>query len=435
MIKHPLPGLVGVTGPLLERVHVPSALRYPEFRNYWLGLVASVTGYQMLALFSLGWLISNVLTNDARYLGYMSTAIAVPGIGLNLFGGVLADKLNPKRLLGLTQFTTGAVVVGLAAPTMLEVVNEWHVLAAAFLIGSIQAFDNPTRQSIFPRLVERKALPSAIALNSAVWTGTRIFGPLLAGVIIGRVSISAAIFVSAGGFIVLSLVSQTLRPSPVQRATGSVLKEMMTGFLFIRKSHIFSLLIGMTFFNAVFGMSYVFLMPVFADEVLEVGPEKIGWLMGVAGLGALTGIMISANLTRSRHKGWLLIGGAVGFGVFLILFAIASDSKQYGLSMAMLFLADLCMSIYLMMVMTTLHALVPDQYRGRVMGFYSITWSLVALGGLQSSQIAHHIGAPVAVAIGGALVIAFAIGVAVGSRRIRAICAPDEGSPALEPAR
>ena len=147
---------MGVTGPLLERVHVPSALRYPEFRNYWLGLVASVTGYQMLALFSLGWLISNVLTNDARYLGYMSTAIAVPGIGLNLFGGVLADKLNPKRLLGLTQFTTGAVVVGLAAPTMLEVVNEWHVLAAAFLIGSIQAFDNPTRQSIFPRLVEAK---------------------------------------------------------------------------------------------------------------------------------------------------------------------------------------------------------------------------------------------------------------------------------------
>ena len=421
MIKTPVPRLVGVTASLRERVRVPSALRYPDFRNYWFGLLASVTGYQMLVMFSLGWLIRNELTGDTRYLGYMSTALAVPAIILGLFGGVFADKLNAKRLLGLAQFATAAVVFALAVMTALDIVTRWHVLVAAFLVGAMQAFDNPTRQSIFPRLVERKALYSAVALNSSVWTGTRIFAPAIAGVIVGQTDISTAIFISAAGFLILSLASQMIRVPHAERARGSVLKEMGAGFAFIRRNRIFSILIGMTFFNSFFGMSYVFLMPAFADEVLEVGPEKIGLLIGAAGIGALVGILISANLGKFRYKGWLLIGGAIVSGAFLILFALTSSSKLYEASLVMLFLADMGMSTYLMMVMTTLQVLVPDQFRGRVMGFYATTWSMIPLGGLLSSQVAYYIGAPVAVAIGGALVVAFALTIAVGSRRVRAL--------------
>ena len=426
MIKTPLPRLVGAAAPLVDRVHVPSALRYTDFRNYWFGMVASVTGYQMLVLFSLGWLIFD-LTGDRRSLGYMSVAIAVPAIALNLFGGVLADKLNPKRLLGLVQFSTAIVVAVLAVGKLLDVVNEWHVLTAAFLIGTMQAFDNPTRQSMFARLVGREALSNAVALNSSAWTGTRIFAPAIAGIIISRIDISAAIFISAGGFLVLSLVSQTLRPSPVERARGRVFQEMTVGFTFIKGSPLFSILIGMTFFISFFGVSYVFLMPVLAREVLEVGADKMGWLMGAAGIGALTGIIIAANLIRSRYKGWLLVGGAISFGIFLILFAITARAQLYGLSMLTLFLGDMGISIYLMMVMTTLQAQVPDHFRGRVMGFFSITWSLAALGGLQSSQIAHYLSPPAAVAIGGALVATLALGVALFSRRIRALGGGDEG--------
>ena len=381
----------------------------------------------MLVLFSLGWLIRNELTGDTRYLGYMSTAIAVPAVLLNLFGGVLADKLNPKRLIGLTQITTAAIAFGLAMLTMRDIVNEWHVLAAAFLIGAVQALDNPARQSIFPRLIERQALFNAVALNSSVWTGTRIFAPALAGVIVGLADISMGIFISAAGFLVLGLVSSTLRPSPVERASGSMFKGMMEGFSFIKGTPIFSVLIGMTFFNAMFGMSYVFLMPAFAEEVLDVGPGKLGVLMGAAGLGALVGILISANLVRARYKGWLLIGGAAFFGIFLILFGIVANAGQYELSMVMLFLGDMGGSIYLMMVMTTLQAQVPDQIRGRVMGFYSITWSIIPLGGLQASQVAHYASAPIAVIIGGALVVAFAFGIALTSRRVRTLGGSDEG--------
>ena len=421
MAKNPLPHLAGPTTPLLERLRIPSALRYREFRNYWLGMLASVTGYQMLVMFSLGWLIRIELTGDTRYLGYMSIAIAVPAVVLNLFGGVFADKLNPKRLLWLTQFGSAMIVGGLGLLVALDMVQIWHVLVAGFLLGSVQAFDNPTRQSIFPRLVDREALPNAVALTSSLWTGTRIFAPLVAGVIIGQAEISVAIFVSALGFLALAVVSRGLTFTMPERARGRVLHEMMMGFMFIKSTPIFFILIGMTFFNGMFGMSYVYLMPVFAKEVFHVGPEKIGLLMGAAGVGSLIGIVAMANLGRVRRKGWVLIGGAALFGAFLIVFAFTSRADLYWVSMAVLFFSDLFASVFLMAAMTTLHTLVPDQFRGRVMGIYGISWALVTLGGLQVSFIAHYGSAPLAVGIGGSLVVTFSLGVALFSSRLRSL--------------
>ena len=382
-------------------------------------MLVSVTGYQALVLFSLGWLISHQLDGDPRYLGYMATALAVPAIGLALVGGVFADKLDSKRLLGLTQITLALVVAGLALLTAFDVVNQWHVLAAAFLVGAIGAFDNPVRQTIFPRLIEPTALPSAVALNSAIWTGTRIYAPFMAGIIIGRTDTAVAIFVSAAGFLALALIAQTLKPRPTQPAGQGVLEEMASGFAYILHRPLFSTLISMTFFMAAFGASYVFLMPVFADEVLKVSAEKIGYLMGAAGVGALAGIALGANLVGSRHRGRVLLAGGFPFGAFLMLFALVSHLGLYKTSMAVLLLADMSFSIYLMVVITTLQSLVPDRLRGRVMGIFSVTWSLVPLGALVSSQITHYQSAPVAVAIGGGLVAACASGVGLMSRRVR----------------
>ena len=175
----------------------------------------------------------------------------------------------------------------------------------------------------------------------------------------------------------------------------------------------------MTFFNSLFGMSYIFLMPVFAKEVMEVGAQKIAWLMGSSGVGAVAGIFVVANMGRFQSRGWLLVGGAVFFGTFLIIFAVTSHLQMYGLSMVILFVAGFANSVYLLSVMTALHRLVPDHFRGRVMGFYSITWSMAPLGGLQANFIAHYVNAPVAVALGGALVCAFALAVGLGNRRGR----------------
>lgn len=421
MAKTPLAHPAGPTTPLFGMLRVPSALKSREFRNYWFGMLGSVSGYQMLVMFSMGWLIRIELTDDTRYLGYLSTAIAVPQVVFNLPGGVFADKLNPKRLLWYTQFSSAIIVAGLGLLTALEVVEAWHVLVAGFLIGAVQAFDNPTRMSIFPHLVERKAIPSAVALTGSIWTGSRIFAPLAAGFIIGQADISLSIFISALGFFTLAVVSRGLNFTLPERAHGKVLEEMLMGFVFIKKTPIFLSLIGMTYFTGMFGMSYVFLMPVFAEEVFDVGAEKIVLLMGAAGLGALIGIIVMANLGKARRKGWVLIGGATLFGVFLSIFGVTSNAEMYWASMAVLFFSDLFASVFLMSVMTTLHTLVPDQFRGRVMGIYGITWALVSLGGLQVSFIAHYGSAPLAVAINGGLVVAFSLGVALFNGHVRSL--------------
>ena len=423
MVKTAIPGLIEATAPLRDRLHVPVAFKYRDYRNYWFALLASVVGYQMLVNFSLLWLVYD-LTEDARYEGYVGASIAVPAIALNLFGGVFADKLNTKRLLGLTQFIKAALVIVLGVLVLRDLINVWHILGIASLIGAVQAFDGPSRQSLYPRLVDKSALPNAVALNSLLWTGTRIVSPAIAGIIIGRSSISVAILVSAAGFLALAFVSQTLTLPAMDRARGTLFKEMFEGFLFIKRTPIFAYLIGMTFFNSIFGMSYIFLMPVFANEVLDVGAEKIGWLMGASGAGAVTGVLVSTALGRSQSKGWLIIGGAVLFGASLGLFGLVAHLNLYKVSMVVLFGVGAFNSAYQIAVLTTLQLLVPNNFRGRVMGFYGMAWSMTALGALQSGQISHYFNASAAVAIGGGLVIVFALGVAAVSSRVRSIGAP-----------
>ena len=424
MLKAPQHSDTEAASPIRRRIHLPPALTYPGYRNYWLALLASVTGYQMLINFSLLWLIYDI-TQDARYEGYVGLSIAIPAIVLNLFGGVFADKLDPRRLVGVAQVTTATVAVGLAVLVIQDVANQWHVLAAAFVIGSMQAFDTPSRQSIWPRLVAREAIPSAVALNSVVWTGTRIVAPTIAGVIIGLTDISAAILVSATGFYILGVVVQTLKVKPSERATGRMFKEMLVGFMFIKNSPIFSFLIGMTFFNGMFGMSFIFLMPVFAKEVLEVGAEKIGLLLGASGIGALLGTFIAASMGRHLYSAKALLGGGAMFGVFLMIFALVTQLGSYELSLVVLFFVGVFNTIYLMSVMTHLQSRVPDNFRGRVMGIYTMTWSMTALGAFQSSFITHYISAPAAIAIGGALVMGFALGPAMANKEIRTLSAPD----------
>ena len=414
------PSTTEVASPGKRRLQLPPALRYRSFRNYWLALLASVTGYQMLVNFSLLWLIYDI-THDARFEGYVGLSIAIPAIGLNLFGGVFADRLDPRRLVGIAQFLTATVAVTLAVLVMTGMVNQWHVLAAAFLFGSTQAFDTPSRQSIWPRLVGREALPNAVALNSVIWTGTRIVAPTIAGIIIGRINIAAAVLVSATGFYILSVVVQTLKLPPSDRIAGSVFQQMLAGFAFIKENPVFMYLIGMTFFNGMFGMSYIFLMPVFAKEVLDVGAEKTGWLLGASGAGALTGTLIAANMGSRLCDAKPLMGGSILFALFLMAFGVVTHFGSYELGLLVLFFAGCSNNIYLMSVMVNLQTRVPDRFRGRVMGFYTITWSMTALGAFQASFFAHYISPPAAVAIGGALVIAFVLGPALVNKEIRSL--------------
>ena len=404
------------------RLQMFTALRHSGFRRFWIGMVASVLGFQIMTV-AQGWLIY-VLTDSKLALGYVGLAAGLPAIALNLFGGVIADKVNQRRLLIATQTTSSMVMLALAILTLTGLVEPWHIITSAFLIGSVQAFDTPTRQSLFPHLIDREDMLNAVALNSMVWQGTRVIGPAIGGVIIGtRLGVAPGFFAPFLGFLIMAVMIATLKLPPIKRAEGaSFFHDMAQGINFVRTNTIFAFLISMTFFNSIFGMSYIFILPVFARDIFNVGELGLGVLHAASGAGALLGTLITASLGNFQRKGWLILGGAVLFGTFLILFAVTGSLfKFFPLSLVFIFCAGVSTSIYMITIMSTLQLMVPNELRGRVMGIYGMTWSLLPVGAMQSGAVAEYTSAPLAVAVGGAAVIFFAIVMGLSIRQVRTL--------------
>jgi MFS family permease len=404
-----------------------TALRYPHFRRFWLGNLGAVSGQQMMWV-AQGWLIYQ-LTDSPVYLGYVGLATALPAIVLNLAGGVTADRLDQRKVILITQIITSATVFILATLTALEVVQVWQILAVAFTSGCMQAFNNPARQSIYPSLVDRKDLMNAVALNSMVWQGTRIVAPATGGALIAIFGIATGMYVCAFGFLILGLAVIGL-PAPKKRerpAGASVFGELATGLSFIRAHFIFTFLIGMSFFNSFFGFSVQQMMPVFARDILDVGSWGQGVMMSTTGIGAMVGILTVGFLGDTERKGMLVIGGATLFGSFIILFA---NSGFFPISLVFLFFMGAFGSIYMITVQTSLQMRVPDELRGRVMGIYGVTHNLGPLGAMQAGLLASTFSAPIALTIGGAAIILFALGVAYSRREVRSLQASPVGAAA-----
>ena len=401
------------------RPALPPALRYPAFRAYWLGLLASVSGYQMFRV-GLFWLIY-VETGSPWSLGFVAVANAVPGIFFNLFGGVFADKMDKRLLVMCTQATNAFFIFILATLTILGQVQPWHIMAISFLAGAVEAFDTPARQALYPHLIDRRVMMSAVALNSIVWQSTRIIAPAVAGFIIDLVNTGVAFYVSGAGFLTMAVVMIFLRVPPIPKGSrGNPAQDMLEGLKFIRRNSIFAILIGLTFFNTFFGMSYQVLMPVFARDILEQGARGQGLLLGAGGAGAMLITFWFGAQPTVRHKGPLIIGGAVVFGCLVTSFGLTTQLfTSFALAMTIMFAMGIFTSMYMISIQSSLQMMVPDQMRGRVMGFYGMTWSIMPLGGMQASALAVFIGAPFAVAIGGLAVVAFALGPALMNSKLR----------------
>ena len=384
-------------------------------------MLVSVSGFQMFRA-AQAWFVYE-LTGSPLFLGYAAAASAAPGIVFNLFGGVFADKLDKRLLVMATQAANAGLILLLGIMTLLDVVEVWHVLVIVFLSGSVEAFDTPARQAIYPHLIDRRAMMSAVALNSSVWSGNRIVAPAIAGFIIALTNMETSFFVAAFCFAVMAVVMVFLKvPAIPQGGRGNPIQDMFEGLSFIGRNSIFSFLIGMTFFNSFFGMAYVFLMPMFAQDSLGLGAGEYGTLLSAGGIGSLLVTLWLGSRRDTRYKGLLIIGGAVLFGISLIVFGVTSRYiGSFELALAILFLMGAVTSTYMISIQSSLQMMVPDRMRGRVMGFYGMTWSIMPLGGLQAGALANiaFIGAPFAVVIGGLAVAAFAVGPALLNGKVR----------------
>ena len=419
---------------------LPPALSHAPYRRYWAGAIASVAGYS-LVYFTQGWLIHE-LTPSPLYLGLVAAANAVPAFLLTFVGGVYADRLDRRMVIFGSQLILAALAAIMAAINFFDVVEPWHIIAIAAAVGTVSAFDFPARQAFYPSLVDRRDLTSAVAMNALVWQGVRVVAPAAAGFLVAAISTSAVFVIGAMGFgvmaVLLLAVRPLLRPGPPisdretegespdasrKNATG----ELTEGLDFVRKKPEFRFLIGMVMFSSFFGTGYLVLMPVFAVDILDVGARGLDWMLAASGLGSITVTLWMATRGRLRGSGALVVGGAALSGVSVAGFALTTRYVgSYPLAIGLMFATGLFTSTYMISIMSALQTMVPDRLRGRVMALYGISWSVMLLGGLQAGLIAHFIGVPVAVAIGGGAVTAFALGPALANRTIRRLGA--EGS-------
>lgn len=400
-------------------LRVPPAFRYPTYRNYWTGLLASVSGFQVFLVAQI-WLVHS-LTGSALDLGYVGLANGVPAIILNLVGGVVADRFDRRKLIMATQAVGGLLILALATLVLLDYVRLWHIIVIAIGTGAVNAFDQPARQSLFPRLVGREAMTSAVAMNGIIWQGTRIAAPAAGGVIIATLGTATALYVAGSGFWLMGLILSIIRIPHVSREPGkSALHEMAEGLQFIQRNSVFAFLLGMIFFNSFFGMAFIWLMPIFANEILGVGAKGLGFLLSVSGMGGLVITLVMSSMHTVRYHGVIIIGGAVLAGLSVAAFAVTANLlESYTLAIALMFIVGFSTTAYTIAVIGALQLLVPDRLRGRVMGFFTMTWNIMPLGAIQAGALANVWGAPAAVAIGGLAVTAFALGPTLLNKNIR----------------
>jgi MFS family permease len=392
--------------PANSNSKLPAIFRAFKHRNFQLffgGQIISLTGTWMQSV-AQSWLVYR-LTGSVALLGLIGFAGQFPVFLLTSFGGAIADKYNRQRILVTTQACSMILASILAALTLTGSIAVWHIFVLASLGGVINAFDIPTRQSFVVDMVGKDDLLNAIALNSSMFNGARIIGPAIAGILVSAVGEGWCFFGNAISYIavITGLLAMRILKKQTTASEGSAIEKIKEGFGFVIKTAPVRALLLLLGLVSLMGMPYAVLMPIFADEILHGGVRGLGILMGASGSGALVAALFLASRKSIKGLGRLVAISSGTFGVFLILF---SFSRSFWLSAAMLVPAGFSMMLQMSSSNTLVQSMVPDELRGRVMAVYSMMFmGMAPLGALMAGSLAGVLGAPVTVALGGAVCI------------------------------
>ena len=389
------------------------ALSHRNFRLFFLGQGVSLIGTWMQNV-AQGWLVLE-LTNSPFYVGLVSALGSLGVLLLTLYAGVVVDRTNKHRLVILTQSLSMLPAFALTWLVWTRAVAVWQVAALAAFLGVVNAFDIPARQAFIVDLVGKEDLMNAIALNSSAFNAARVVGPAVAGVLIGALGVGVCFLLNGVSYLAVigGLLAMRLPPYVADPRRGSAWAGLSEAVAFIRSDRrIWTVVVLMAVFS-IFGFPYLVMMPVFARDVLHRGATGYGVMMTAVGIGALIGALAVASLDRRIRKGPTLIAAGAAFALLLVAFAL---SQRYLLSVGLLALTGGTMIVNNALANATIQEIVPDQLRGRVMGFYAFVFvGLAPLGSFQMGALAERIGTPAAVALGGA---ATALAVALAAWRV-----------------
>jgi MFS family permease len=399
------------------------ALRHRNYRLFFSGQSISLIGTWITRI-ATAWLVFR-LTGSALLLGIVSFAGQIPTFLFAPVAGVWVDRLNRHRVLIVTQALAMMQSFALAILTLAKVITVPEIIWLGAFQGLINAFDMPTRQAFVIQMVEDKQdLGNAIALNSSMVNLARLIGPSVAGMIIAAFGEGVCFLIDGISYLAVIASLIAMRALQAQRISSrrSVFHELKEGWHYVSRFKPARAILLLLALVSLVGMPYTVLMPIFAARVLHGGPHTLGFLMGASGVGALIGAIILATRKSVRGLGRMITIAMVVFGAGLIGF---SQSKLLWLSLLLLLASGFGMMVQLASSNTILQTIVPDESRGRVMSYYTMSFvGMAPFGSLLAGGLASRIGAPVTVAISGALCTLGAIWFATRLRELRKLVHP-----------
>jgi MFS family permease len=382
---------------LLTRIHTFDSLRIRDYRLLWLGQLDTSLG-QWMDNISRGYLIYHI-TNSPLQLGL---AAAIRGIPLFLFGivaGALADRSGRKTQLIVAQVTNAVLNIILATLVLTNRVQPWHVYVTGFLAGTVQAFQNPARQTLVSDIAGPRHLINALALNSMALNSSRAVGPAFAGLLIATVGVHGSYYVQAFMFLIATMWTIQMRipersPESARVAREPLFQSIKGGFAYVRTNRNIRTQLILALGPLTLGMPFINMMPIFARDVLHGGAQLQGFLLSAFGIGSLLGALVVASIPRQNAHALPAVIGAVVFSIALFFFGL---SHWIWLSLACAFISGVFMTTYQTQDQALLQLSAPRHIRGRVMSFYLTNRATVPIGTMLAGALAHYLGGPAAV--------------------------------------
>jgi len=375
-----------------------TSLRHRNFRLFLAGQFVSLCG-SWIQVVAQGWLVLQ-LTDSAFAVGLVTTLGSLPILLFTLYGGVVADRVHKHRLVLILQCLMLVEALLLGILTYRHLITVHWVMGLAVFFGLLSAFEVPTRQALISEIVDREDLMNAIALGSSAFNVARVVGPAIAGGLIATVGLPACFLANAASY--LAVITSLLRmrvPRRPRTAPAPALDAMREGFRYVFGNRWPRAIVTIIATFAVFGFSFMTMMPVFARDVLHLDAGGYGALVSSIGVGAATAALFMAGFGGRAQRARLVLGSSVLFGLVLTAAALAPEFW----SAAMLFTVAGCiMALSGIASNTMLQVQAPDRLRGRVMGFYSfVVLGLAPFGSLQAGWVAEHFGVRTAIGAGG----------------------------------
>ena len=369
------------------------AFRYRDYRLMWFGAFTSTTGTWMQQVAE-AWVVLG-LTGSAFYLGLTSFLGQLPIILFTLMGGVIADRIDRRKLLLGSQYVQMATALTLTLLIFFEWIQIWHFLVLVFVVGTAQAFGGPAYQALIPSLVKREDLPNAIALNSIQFNLARVFGPVLAGTILALVGPALCFGLNGLSFVAviisLYLIRTTFKPPKTEE---SVMEGMRTGLTFVRERPAIWQLSVLGFIITFCGVPIMTLLPVYARDIFGLGSTGYSIMMTFSGLGSVMGALMFAGMGKRKGRGKLTLQVQLVMAVVLTTFAL---SRNLILSCVALFLGGVCLMTLIASISALVQMAITEEVRGRVMSVFMLAFrGGMPLGSLTAGVLASVLSPTVA---------------------------------------